>query len=145
MQRDVSSRQPDGQPPRLALAVPALWKGILHEPDCLEAAWDLVKRWSWGQRLSAYHDAHREGLQARVGRISLLDFARELLNIAWQGLEKQRALDSEGRDETIYLKPLDQQLRSGASPGRYTAEHWERSWNQDVKYLIAFASYREDD
>jgi gamma-glutamylcysteine synthetase len=60
-------------------------------------------------------------------------------------LEKQHALDSEGRDETIYLQPLDQQLRSGASPGRYTAERWERSWNEDVKYLITFASYREDD
>ena len=135
-------RTPDSQPSHLALAVPALWKGVLYEPGCLEAAWDLVKRWSWDERICAYHDAHRDGLRTRVGRVSLLDLAREILAIAWHGLDQQEALNPNGEDETVYLERLDQQMRSGSSPGQYAAENWAGPWNEDVAHLIAFSSYR---
>lgn len=138
-------RSADSQPPQLVLAVPALLKGVLYEDDCLAAAWDLVKGWSWNQRLSLYHDAHREGLQARAGRIPLRDLARELAVIARHGLRNQAARNSRGEDETIYLTALEQQLESGASPARYVADNWERGWNRDVSRLIAFSSYRAGD
>ncbi len=100
-----------------------------------------MKRWSWDERICAYHDAHRDGLSTRVGRVSLLDLARELLAIAWHGLQKQEALNASGEDETVYLDRLDQQMRSGSSPGQYTAENWAGPWNEDVAHLIAFSSY----
>jgi len=138
-------RTPDSQPPHLSLAVPALLKGVLYEPDCLQGAWDLVKRWNWEQRLSISHDAHRDGLKARAGRVPLLDLARELLTIARQGLHRQQALNARGEDETIYLEPLDEQLRSGRSCARHVAQNWESAWNRDVKRLIEFSSYRAGD
>jgi glutamate--cysteine ligase len=134
-------RAADSLPPDLVLSVPALLKGVLYEADCLDAAWDLVKRWTWDQRLTMYNEAHRDGLQARVGRVALLDLARELLTIAQHGLKRQAALNPEGQDETIYLARLDEQLRSGVSPGRYVAENWESEWRRDVARLIEFAAY----
>jgi glutamate--cysteine ligase len=138
-------RSADSQPPHLVLAVPALLKGVLYEDDCLEAAWDLVKSWNWEQRMTLYHDAHREGLQARAGRIPLRDLARELAAIARHGLRTQGACNPRGEDETIYLAALDHQLESGASSARYVADNWERGWKRDISRLIAFSSYRASD
>jgi glutamate--cysteine ligase len=136
-------RSADSQPPLLALAVPALLKGVLYEPDCLDAAWDLVRKWNWSQRLDIYHAAHREGLEARIGRVPLLDLARELAVIAREGLRRQGILNPRNEDETIYLQGLDEQLRSGLSPAQVVAENWDRVWGQDVAQLVAFSSYRE--
>ncbi len=47
----IEIRSADSQPPALMLALPALCKGILYEPDCMLAAWDLVKRWSYEERV----------------------------------------------------------------------------------------------
>jgi glutamate--cysteine ligase len=135
-------RSADSQPPHLVLSVPALFKGILYENDCLGAAWDLVKRWKWEQRLELYHEAHRLGLEARAGRVALLDLARELASIAAEGLRRQSARDAGGHDETIYVEPLREQLRAGLSSARYVATNWETAWHRDTKRLIAFASYR---
>jgi glutamate--cysteine ligase len=134
-------RAADSQPPDLVLAVPALFKGFLYETDCLDGAWELVKRWTWGERLALYNDAHRHGLATRIGRVSLLDLARELLSIAREGLKRQAARDAEGRDETIYLERLHTQLRAGTSPGQIVAERWNGGWRRDIKRLIAFAAY----
>lgn len=138
-------RAADSQPPDLVLAVPALLKGFLYEADCLDAAWDLTKRWTWEQRLDLYHDAHRHGLAARIDHVSLLDLARELLSVAIEGLKRQAARDAQGRDETIYLERLREQLRAGTSPAQVVAERWEGSWQRDVKQLIAFAAYGTDE
>ncbi len=135
-------RSVDSQPPHLVLSVPALFKGILYEEDCLGASWDLVKRWTWEQRLELYNEAHRHGLEARAGRVGLLDLARELVSIAIEGLRRQGALDAHGHDESIYVEPLREQLHAGLSPARYVANNWENSWRQDIKRLIGFASYR---
>ena len=138
-------RGADSQPPHLVLAVPALLKGVLYERDCIMAAWDLVKRWTWEERLEIYHDAHRHGLQARIGRISLLDLSRELLTISREGLRRQAARNSRDEDETIYLERLDEQLHAGVSSAQVTADNWEGSWNRDIARLIAFSSYRTDE
>ena len=135
-------RSADSQPPHLVLSVPALFKGILYEDDCLGAAWDLVKRWTWEQRLELYHAAHRHGLEARAGRVALLELARELASIAAEGLRRQGAVDVNGHDESIYIEPLREQLRAGLSSARYVANNWESTWRRDVKRLIAFSSYR---
>jgi len=141
----IEVRSADSQPPHLVLAVPALWKGVLYERDCLAGAWDLVKQWSWSQRLSAYNDAHAEALQARVGRLRLLDLARELAVIAREALRRQAVTNAQGLDETIYLDPLDELLRSGKCSARHVAESWEDEWREDVSRLIDFSAYREDD
>jgi glutamate--cysteine ligase len=138
-------RSADGQPPPLVPSVPALLKGILYETDCLDGAWDLVKHWTWTQRLELYHEAHRHALDARIGRARLLDLAKELVAIAHEGLRRQAALNSLGQDETVYLRPLHDQLQTGRSPARYAAENWERAWNRDIKRLIDYSRYRVDE
>ena len=91
IKRYLEIRSVDSQPPDLMPALSALVKGAFYDNDCLQAAWDLVKGWSWDERMQVYLDSHRDALAARVRRYSLLDLARELVEIAWEGLRRQKS------------------------------------------------------
>lgn len=142
IKRYMEVRSADSQPPELMPALPALIKGVLYDSDCLEAAWDLVKAWSWDERMEVYHDSHRDALAARIRRFSLLDLARELFEIAWEGLKRQRALNGNGDDETIYLKPLGDLLSQGKCPADILVEKWQGELEQDIRKLIDYSAYK---
>src|SRR5277367_4402662 len=65
LKKYVEVRTADSQPPALMLALPALLKGILYDNDCLEGAWDLVKRWSYAERLELTAMATKASLEVR--------------------------------------------------------------------------------
>ncbi len=142
IKRYMEVRSADSQAPELMPALPALLKGVLYESDCLESVWDLVKDWSWDERMEAYHDSHRYALQARFRRFYLLDLAKELLQIAWEGLKRQRALNANGEDETIYLMPLQAILHQGKCPADILEEQWEGELGQNINKLIEYSSYK---
>jgi glutamate--cysteine ligase len=142
LKKYIELRSADSQSPELMLAVPALAKGVFYEPDCLLAAWDLVKRWSWEERLQVYHDAHRMALRARVRGITLAELARELLQIAIAGLERQRVLDPQGEDESIYLERIEHLVKRGSCPADIIIDKWIGEWGRDIRRLIEGSSYR---
>jgi glutamate--cysteine ligase len=124
------------------LALPALLKGIMYESDSLQGAWDLVRSWTWQERLEIYQGAHRDGLHARIRRIRLAELARELVEIGASGLRRQAKLNERGEDERIYLHRLEELVRDGNSLGRRLAELWDGPWNRDVSRLIEHTTYR---
>jgi glutamate--cysteine ligase len=132
----------DSQPPELMCALPALIKGVFYDSDCLQAAWDLVKGWTWDERMETYLASHREALAARFRRFSLLDLAKELMDVAWEGLKRQRALNGNGDDETVYLAPLKTLLLQGKCPADVLLEKWEGELQHDIKRLIAYSAYK---
>ena len=144
LKKYIEIRSADSQPPAMMLALPALCKGILYEPDCMLAAWDLVKRWSYDERLKLADLATRIGLEAPVGRARLKDLATELLQIAMTGLSRQRALNGRGEDETIYLARLFDQVRGGYNNASIVVSRWKGPWNYDLRRLVAGTSYEAE-
>jgi len=142
LKRYIEVRAADSQPPETMLAMPAVMKGVLYESDCLDGAWDLVSRWSWEERVTAYRDAHRHGLRARVRGIALGELARELLVVASAGLARQACTNERGEDERIYLEAFEEMIRSGQSLAAQTAARWDGEWNRDITKLIAATSYQ---
>ena len=138
----IELRSADSQPPERMLALPALVKGVFYTADCLDAAWDLVKRWSFEERVELWREAHREALLARFRGVKLLELARELYAIGEEGLRRQAALDKSGRDERTYLEHMGEQLQMGRSPARVIAEKWTGEWDRRIERLIEFAEYR---
>ncbi len=142
IKRYIEVRSVDSQPPELMLALPALVKGAFYDADCLQAAWDLVKDWSWDERMQVYLDSHRDALAARIRRYSLFDLAKELFQIAWEGLRRQKVLNKQGEDETIYLSPLKTLLFQGKCPADVLIEKWEGELEHDIKKLINYSAYK---
>ncbi|MCS6926308.1 MAG: glutamate-cysteine ligase family protein [Candidatus Binatia bacterium] len=142
LKRYLEIRCIDNQPYELMLAVPALCKGVFYEPDALWAAWDLVKKWSWEERMAAYLAAHRQALGARVRGVTLLDLAKELLLIAWEGLERHNQCNQAGENETMYLERLREELWKGQCPAYNVIEKWMGEWNYDPLRLVEGTAYR---
>ncbi|HTN71523.1 MAG TPA: glutamate--cysteine ligase [Methylomirabilota bacterium] len=142
IKRYIEVRSADSQPPELMPALSAIIKGAFYDADCLQAAWDLVKGWTWDERMQVYLDSHRDALGARIRRYSLLDLAKELFQIAWEGLKRQKALNEQGEDETIYLNALKTLLFQGKCPADVLIEKWEGELQRDIKKLIAYTAYK---
>ena len=142
IKRYIEVRSADSQPPDLMPALSAIIKGAFYDADCLQAAWDLVKGWSWDERMQVYLDSHRDALGARVRRYALLDLAKELFQIAWEGLTRQKVLNDKGEDETIYLNTLKTLLFQGKCPADILVEKWEGELQQDIKKLIGYTAYK---
>lgn len=135
-------RSADSQSPELMLATPALMKGLFYDDDALAAAWDLAKNWSPGELTQMHAGAAREGLAARIGRLTLGDYAKEAVEIARHGLVRQARVNSKGQDETVYLDPLAELVRAGRNPAKLLIENWEGPWNRNVDALINATAYR---
>jgi glutamate--cysteine ligase len=144
LKKYVEMRTADSQPPILILSLPALCKGILYDDDCLGGAWDLVKRWTYVERLQLTDSAQKIGLEARAGRIKLQDLALELTNIAMVGLARQHNLNERGDDETIYLIHMLDQVRMGHNQASLTIDRWKGRWNYDVQRLVEGCSYEAE-
>jgi glutamate--cysteine ligase len=144
LKKYIEIRSADSQPPAMMLALPALCKGILYEPDCMLAAWDLVKRWSYEERLRLADLATKIGLEAPVGKVRLKDFATELLQIAMTGLSRQQALNDRQEDETIYLARLFDQVRGGYNNANIVITRWKGPWNYEMRRLVAGTSYEAE-
>ena len=142
IKRYIEIRSVDSQPPDLMPALSALTKGVFYDSDCLAAAWDLVKGWSWDERMETYLDSHKNALAARLRRYTLLDLAKELFQIGWEGLRRQKVLNKKGEDETIYLNPLKALLFQGKCPADIIVEKWEGELHRDIKKLIAYSAYQ---
>ena len=142
IKRYLEVRSADSQPPELMPALSAIIKGVFYEADCLQAAWDLVKGWSWDERMEVYLDSHRAALAARIRRYSLLDLSKELFQIGWEGLKRQKAMNERGEDETIYLEPLKNLLFQGRCPADVLIEKWEGELEHNIEKLIAYSAYK---
>ena len=140
----IELRAADSQPPERILALPALVKGVFYEADCLDAAYDLIKRWSYEDCVTLYRDVHREALHARLRGVKVLELARELYSIAEEGLRRQHALNEAGQDERLYLERVGEQLAMGRSPARVIAEKWVREWEDTrrIEQLLAYAEFQ---
>ena len=144
LKRYVEVRTADSQPPAFMLALPALLKGVLYNDDCIGAAWDLVKAWSYRERMEITNHAHQVGLDARAGKIKLAEIGYELLSIAARGLERARSLNASGQDESIYLLRLMDLVRSGHSQASLVIARWKGEWNYDFTRLVKGCAYQAE-
>jgi len=133
----LEMRSADCVSPDLIPALPALWKGLLYDSSSLDAAWDLVRGWSFEQRLAHQGDAARLGLDAPVPgkRYVTGELATELLDIALSGLATL-AKDAGHEDERRYLAPLELLTRRGFCPADETLA-WFAGTPQSERDLIA--------
>jgi glutamate--cysteine ligase len=123
----VEVRAADAVDPRMVKGLAAFWKGILYDREARSAAWSLVKRFDLAQRRELMNAAGREGLAALLpdGR-RLSELASDLIEIATEGLGRQKCCCEQGWDERIWLEPLSERAASGRSPADDALEAFRR-------------------
>jgi glutamate--cysteine ligase len=137
----IEVRGADAVPPGLTCSLPALWKGILYDAGARAAAQELGAAAGAEEREAVRAQVARRGLAARYAGRSGLELARELTEIARQGLRRIGHAGQRDPDESAYLDPIFEQLEAGASPGQIVLDRWEGEWGRSLDRLIAYARY----
>ncbi|MBE2991629.1 glutamate--cysteine ligase [Sphingomonas sp. CFBP 13603] len=138
----LEMRGADGGPWNRICALPALWVGLLYDQGALDAAWDLVKDWTIDERQALRDAVPKLGLNAPIaGGGKLRDIAGEVLDIAGAGLSARARFNRAGDNETGFLDPLREIVRSGKVPAEVLLERYNGVWNGDVSKVYDEASF----
>ncbi|MGY4397124.1 glutamate--cysteine ligase [Sphingomonas sp. UYAg733] len=129
----LEMRGADGGPWNKICALPALWVGLLYDNGALNAAWDVVKNWTIEERQALRDAVPKLALDAPIpGGGKLRDIAGEVLDIANAGLNARARIDASGSNETGFLDPLREIVRSGKVPAEVLLERYHGVWGGDV-------------
>jgi glutamate--cysteine ligase len=117
-------------------ALPALWVGLLYDSEALDAAWELVKHWSIGEREKLRQEVPKLALDAVTpdGQ-SMRDFAARVLDIAAGGLTRRAQLNSAGDNEGGFLDPLRDVIATGMTPADRLLARYHGEWQGDVSRI----------
>ena len=132
----LEMRGADGGPWNRICALPAFWVGLLYDQGALDAAWDLVKGWSMEDRELLRSSVPKLALDAPLpGGGTLRDIAGQVLDIAHAGLAARARLDAGGSNETGFLDPLREIIRTGKVPAQTLLDRYHGAWNGDVSKI----------
>ncbi|GAB7550810.1 glutamate--cysteine ligase [Novosphingobium sp. 11B] len=138
----LEMRGADGGPWGRICALPALWVGLLYDQGALDAAWDLVKGWDMEGREALRSAAPKLGLDAPIpGGGTLRDIAGEVVDIARSGLAARGRLNSAGDNETGYLEPLAEIVKTGKVPAERLLDLYNGEWGGDLSKVYALKTF----
>ncbi|KTW15695.1 glutamate--cysteine ligase [Sphingomonas sanguinis] len=138
----LEMRGADGGPWNRICALPALWVGLLYDDAALDAAWDMVKGWSLDERQALRDSVPELALDAPLpGGGRLRDIAGEVLDIAHAGLAARARLNGAGDNETGFLDPLREIVRSGKVPAQVLLDRYHGEWGGDISRVYGEASF----
>jgi len=141
LKRYLEMRGADGGPWRRLPSLTAYWIGLLYDDDALNAAWELVKDWSAEERQKLRDEVPVRGFKAVIRNTNVFTLAQQTLGLARRGLERRAKLDRNGRDETRYLRPLEESIARGITPAEELLEKYFNDWNESVAPLYDEYAY----
>jgi glutamate--cysteine ligase len=134
VKRVLEVRGADSVPRPYLMALPAIWMGLLYDPQARAAAAELTAAWTFSELIEFQGDVARRALSARgPGATTALALARELVEIARGGLS--RWAKSSGHDERRYLEPIAELARDGRTLAERALAAFSAS-NRDPSSLI---------
>ncbi|MGE5535184.1 MAG: glutamate--cysteine ligase [Acidobacteriota bacterium] len=141
LKRFLEMRGADGGPWRRLPSLTAYWVGLLYDEDSLSACWEIVKNWSAAERQKLRDDVPKLGFKAEIAGRNVLAIAKETLQLCRQGLTRRRRLDRNGRDETRYLRPLDESVARGITPAEELLDKFNNEWRGSVDPIFEEYAY----
>ncbi|GIU67490.1 glutamate--cysteine ligase [Candidatus Phycosocius spiralis] len=137
----LEMRGADAGPWSRLCALPALFVGLLYDDAATEAALELIREWSAEDRESLRRSVPFLGLRAPIKGRSAQDVAKDVLDIARQGLRARQQFNASGDDETGYLSELDEIAASGQTPAERLLALYHGEWAGDISEVYKQCAY----
>ncbi|WP_225764885.1 glutamate--cysteine ligase [Stenotrophomonas sp. Marseille-Q4652] len=137
----LEMRGADSGPWSRICALPAFWVGLLYDDAALDAAWDLVRDFSVAERHALRDGAPRHGLKLPFRNGTLLDLAREALEISVAGLRRRAERNADGQDESHFLDVLQEIVDSGKSAADRKLELFHGPWQGNIDRVFSEFAY----
>src|SRR5262249_20849761 len=98
---------------RALSALPAFWTGLLYDQKALDDAVALIADWTEDERQTLRDQVPRLGLATPFRGLTLRNVARDVVNLALDGLRRRARLNRKGEDERDALDPLVETIEQG--------------------------------
>ena len=132
LKQHIELRSADANDLEMAMALQALWKGLLYDDASLDAALRLAPTHrDAADALLLRERVAREGLAARHADVNVLGLAREVVSLAREGLKRIAP------DEANYLDVLVARVvEEGVCPADILLRNWEGSWHGSMERVF---------
>jgi glutamate--cysteine ligase len=141
LKRYIEMRGADGGPWRKICGLPALWVGLLYDQGVLDAAYDLVKDWTYAEVDALRAEVPKLAMKATFRGRPVRDIAREVVALSAEGLRRRARLNEGGADESVFLSSLEEIVASGESPAERLLREYETEWHGNVDEVFRRRAY----
>jgi len=131
----------DCVPLHLIPSVLSLIRGLTLNFKTMQKCQNLVKNWTFSDHLEMREKVYKHALQAEApdGK-KILNFAKELLEIASFSLKERHKERKERIDASRFLWPIKEYIFvREQSPAEYIVEMWQGEWNKDPRKLLEWS------
>ena len=122
-------------------ALPAFWVGLLYDATALDAAWDLVKDFTFAERHALRDGVPKDALKLPFRGATVRELAIQALKIAGEGLARRHRLNDKGMNEVAYLEPLIEYAEANQTPAERKLELFRTKWNGSVDPVFREFAY----
>ncbi|MDX8390559.1 MAG: glutamate--cysteine ligase [Mariprofundaceae bacterium] len=124
-----------------AIALPALWKGILYDAKALDQARAMVDDWTHAELLALRHAVPRLALKTPFRNQHIQHLCEEMLSISRSGLSRIAATGHGFQDECTYLAPLEKALQSGITQADQWLDAYHKQWQGRIEPVFQEAAH----
>ena len=141
LKRFLEMRGADGGPWRRICALPAYWVGLLYDATALDEAEEMTKDWGFEEVSALRSQVPKEGFRTPFRSGTVLDLARQTLDISNEGLKRRARLNDEGNDESVFLAPLKEVVARGTTSAEELVRLYEEEWGRDMGKVFKHLTY----
>ncbi|MDQ6969369.1 MAG: glutamate--cysteine ligase [Mariprofundus sp.] len=122
-------------------SLPALWKGLLYDPQAEDAAWNLIADWSFDEVNGLRQAVPRTALQTPFRQTTVVKLCEQVLNISKAGLQRLNQQNQAGEDESIFLEPVIRAVESSQTQAEHWLKLYQNEWNEDIDRVFFAAMH----
>ena len=111
---------------------PSFFTGLIY--GSLDETYEIIKNWKKEEVMDAYLNAPKQGLNTLLKNKKLIDWAKIFLDISKKGLDKRNELNKSGKNETIYLKHVEEIIKNKKTRAEILIEQYNKTNN--LNFLV---------
>ncbi len=108
---------------------PSFFTGLIY--GSLEETYEIIKNWKKKEVMEAYLNAPKQGLNTLLHDKKLIDWAKIFLDLSKKGLEKRNELNKSRKNETIYLKHIEEIINNKKTRAEMLIEQYNKTKKLD--------------
>ncbi|KAJ1416118.1 Glutamine synthetase/guanido kinase, catalytic domain [Sesbania bispinosa] len=135
LKRYMEMRGADAGPLNMLCGLPAFWVGLLYDEVSLQNVLDMVADWTNEDRQYLRNKVPITGLRTPFQGRLLRDVAEDVLKWAKDGLDR-RCLN-----ESVFLDPLMEVVRTGLTPADKLLEMYKNEWKNNIDHVFREKCY----
>jgi len=116
---------------------PAFFTGLLYGP--IDEVFNIVTAWKKENVINAYLEAPKKGLATELEGRKLYEWGEIFLKLSKNGLVERKYLNDNGKDETIYLKHIEEIIDKKTSRAQLLLNKFETLGN------LEFLNHEKED